>query len=35
MEDFRKIEELLGWDLNDEAVQQFMRPEGIVRAVVK
>ena len=23
MEDFRKIEELLGWDLNDEAVQQL------------
>ena len=23
MEDFRKIEELLGWDLNDEAAQQL------------
>ena len=23
MEDFRKIEELLGWDLDDEAVQQL------------
>jgi len=23
MEDFRKIEELLGWDLSDEAVQQL------------
>ncbi len=23
VEDFRKIEELLGWDLDDEAVQQL------------
>jgi hypothetical protein len=23
LEDFRKIEELLGWDLDDEAVQQL------------
>ena len=23
IEDFRKIEELLGWDLDDEAVQQL------------
>ena len=23
IEDFRKIEDLLGWDLNDEAVQQL------------
>lgn len=25
MEDFRKIEELLGWDLDDEAVSQLRK----------
>jgi hypothetical protein len=25
MEDFRKIEELLGWDLDDEAVEQLCK----------
>jgi hypothetical protein len=25
MEDFRKIEELLGWDLDDEAVEQLRK----------
>jgi hypothetical protein len=25
MEDFRKIEELLGWDLDDEAVNQLRK----------
>ena len=35
MEDFRKIEELLGWDLNDEAVQQLREARRDCESCIK